>query len=60
MWDVAYSPDGQTLACGGWDKTLHLLDVETGTDDTRSRMSRSQFLRTLSFSPDSLRHRHRR
>ena len=27
---VAYSPDGQTLAAGGWEQTIHRWDVATG------------------------------
>ena len=49
--DVCFSPDGQILASGSWDKTVCLWDVETGklikiltghTDDIRS----------ICFSPD--------
>jgi WD40 repeat protein len=29
MFGVAWAPDGQTLACGGWDRALHIWDVTT-------------------------------
>ena len=52
MWDVAYSPDGQTIACGGWDMQLHLLDVATGTERPPITGVTTIYLRELSFSPD--------
>ncbi len=29
---LAFSPDGKTLACGGADQAIHLLEVSTGKD----------------------------
>lgn len=55
LWDVAYSPDGQTLACGGHDKSVHLFDVATGTERLVIPNVITHFVRGLSFSPDSRR-----
>jgi len=55
IWDVAYSPDGLTLACGGFDKQLHLFDTATGTQRPVIRNVATQFVRTLSFSHDGRR-----
>ncbi|MDB9450641.1 protein kinase domain-containing protein [Dolichospermum circinale] len=30
VWSVAYSPDGQTLASGSFDKTIKLWNIKTG------------------------------
>jgi hypothetical protein len=56
MWAVAYSPDGRTVACGGWDKKLYLLDAETGVErvDPPPEVT-SHFIRGLSFSTDGRR-----
>jgi serine/threonine protein kinase/WD40 repeat protein len=53
MWDVAYSPDGLTLACGGWDKQLHLLEVKNGNERRVISTACTRHVRALSFSPDS-------
>jgi serine/threonine protein kinase len=55
MWDVAYSPDGQTLACGGGNSTLHLFDVASGTKRPTVPNVATRLVRTLSFSPDGRR-----
>jgi hypothetical protein len=52
MWDVAYSPDGKMLACGGWDRTLHVFDVATGGVRYSVPNAVLSHLRTLSFSSD--------
>jgi hypothetical protein len=52
MWAVAYSPDGRTVACGGFDRTLYLLDAATGNERVTIPDAASQFVRGLSFSPD--------
>ena len=49
---MAYSPDGKTLACGGFDKAVHLFDVATGTEHVIS-VEVARFVRAMSFSPDS-------
>jgi eukaryotic-like serine/threonine-protein kinase len=54
MWTVAYSPDGQSLACGGWDKSLHLFDVATGVRRWLRRDIATKLVRELSFSSDGL------
>ena len=30
VWSVSFSPDGQTLASGSWDQTVHLWETDTG------------------------------
>jgi len=52
MWDVAYSSDGRALACGGWDRELHLFDVKTGAERFSVPDVGPFHLRALSFSPD--------
>jgi serine/threonine protein kinase len=53
MWEVAYSPNGQTLACGGFDKAVHLFDVATGAERLVISNTVARFVRAMSFSPDS-------
>ncbi len=51
-WTVtaALSPDGKTLATGGWDKRFLVFDVATGELLTERRMS--WLVRRVRFSPD--------
>jgi len=52
MWDVAYSADGRTLACGGSDRTVYLLDAESGDERRAIPDAASHFVRALSLSAD--------
>ena len=48
---VAFSPDGQYLASGSWDKTVKLWRVETG-ECTRTMEGHSDWCESVAFSPD--------
>jgi serine/threonine protein kinase len=52
QWAVAFSPDGKTLACGGRDKDLHLLDAATGAQRLLLPGVDPSYVRALSFAPD--------
>jgi serine/threonine protein kinase len=32
MWQVVWSADGKTLACGGWNRSLHIWDADKGKE----------------------------
>lgn len=48
---VAFSPDSKLLATGGWDKTVKLWDVSSGTN--LKTFSHTSFVGAVGFSPDS-------
>jgi RNA polymerase sigma factor (sigma-70 family) len=48
---LAISPDGKTLASGGWDTTVRLWDVATGNELRTLDGHRNQVY-TLAFAPD--------
>ncbi|ULB47255.1 trypsin-like peptidase domain-containing protein, partial [Limnospira fusiformis KN01] len=48
---VSFSPDGQTLASGSWDKTVRLWDVPTGRE-LRQLTGHTNSVLSVSFSPD--------
>ena len=50
-YSVAFSPDGNCLASGGWDKTLRLWDVETGKE-IRKFEGHESCVWSVAFSPD--------
>jgi len=49
---VAFSPDGKTLASGGWDNTVKLWDVATGRE-LRTLKGHSNHVSSVAFSPDA-------
>jgi WD40 repeat protein len=48
---VAYSPDGQTLASGSWDRTIKLWDVNTG-NLLQTLEDHSELVNSVAYSPD--------
>ncbi len=50
VYTVAYSPDGKTIATGGWDKTIRLWDAQTGAP-LEILAGHRGFVRGLAFCP---------
>lgn len=48
---VAFSPDGQWLASGGWDNKIKLWEVATG-QEVRTLAGHTDAVRAVAFSPD--------
>jgi WD40 repeat protein len=51
IWDVAYSPDGLTLASGGGDRYVRIWDIETGRL-LKSLRGHTHDIRQVKYSPD--------
>ena len=47
---VSFSPDGETLASGGWDGTVKLWDITTGA--IFATFPHTSAIYSVSFSPD--------
>ena len=48
---ISFSPDGKTIASGGKDDTIHLLDVDTG-QHIRTLSGHQGWGLSVAFSPD--------
>jgi hypothetical protein len=55
MWGVVVSPDGRTLACAGWEKNIHLIDLATRTERKVIRDAATRMIRSIVFTPDGSR-----
>ena len=51
VWSLAFSPDGQTLASGSWDKSIRLWNPHTRQHE-KTFIGHSDDVRSVVFSPD--------
>ncbi len=51
IFALAFSPDGKTLAAGGWDGSLRLWDVAT-REELRQFVGHLGWVQSVAFSPD--------
>jgi WD40 repeat protein/CHAT domain-containing protein len=52
---VAFSPNGQRIVSGGWDKTVRLWDAKTGTPIGQPLNGHEDVVSSVAFSPDGQR-----
>ncbi|MEZ4730532.1 MAG: tetratricopeptide repeat protein [Caldilineaceae bacterium] len=51
VWSVAFSPDGEQLVSGSWDRTVRLWEISTG-NLLRTLYGHAKGVVTVAFSPD--------
>ena len=51
VYSVSFSPDGQTLASGSWDRTVRLWEVASGQEKA-TLQGHTNWVTSVSFSPD--------
>jgi WD40 repeat protein len=52
VWGVSYTPDGKMLAFGGWDRTLHVVELATNVEKLNASNIGTRLIRALAISPD--------
>ena len=54
MYTVVFSPDGQQIACGGWDRSVKVFDAKSG-QEARTFRGHEGSVRGVAFSADGKR-----
>jgi WD40 repeat protein len=49
---IAMAPDGKTLLCGHWEKTLYLWDLAAGKESLKIDVSDLQNVNSVAYSPN--------
>ncbi|KZT50053.1 hypothetical protein CALCODRAFT_229473 [Calocera cornea HHB12733] len=52
IWSVAFSPDGNRIVSGSYDKTIRVWDAQTGMMIGESPKGQATVVYSLAFSPD--------
>jgi WD40 repeat protein len=51
VFSLAYSPDGKTMASGGWEPTIMLWDAAASKEQATLR-GHAEWVSSVAFSPD--------
>ena len=49
---IAYSPDGKSIAAGGWSELLSLRDLDSSPEKAQSLRGHSEQINSVAYSPD--------